>query len=178
MSEDKKAAEAQVDREREQLRQISEAERAKGCRMEIFDPRATEWPAGDGTDMVVNFSIGYRGALTKQEAKRIAGIWRKSTERYPNAAFTLSMMGYDNDPRELYEFPEVTRYVRRWARYTGMDNLAVADRWIGPSSVGFKVLVKLGMPGLNGFSFLAGCGVFGKDFQQAARRHLKPTIKQ
>jgi hypothetical protein len=45
--------------------------------------------------------------------------------------------GYDDDPREIWEFPEVCRYVRQWAKATGLDNPDVADLWLGSCEGGW-----------------------------------------
>jgi hypothetical protein len=98
--------------------------------------------------------IGTRDDLTEQAAQTCGEMWRTAVKRYPKALFVIQMPGYDHDPRELWEIPEVTHYVRRWAYYAGMDDIIVADRYLGASSA-------IGQPATAGFGFLAACGVFG-----------------
>ena len=167
-------ARKQVEQEQDTLRKLISSEKGH---LLSFDDKST-WPTGDGDHYLIPFQIGFRGVLTKHEARRAARLWREVLERYPNGAFVISITGYENDPRELYEFPEVTRYVRWWARFSGMDDLIAAERYLGLSSPAGRLLAQLGNLGLNSFAFLAGCGVFGDEFRTAALRNLKPTTKQ
>jgi hypothetical protein len=76
------------------------------------------------------------------------------TPALPGAATSLHITGYDDDPREIYEFPEVTRYVRRFARAANIDfDLGCAR--LHPTSVGL----------------LALCGAFGENLRQLGLRH-------
>jgi len=137
----------------------------------------SEWPAGDGDRMMAPFTMGTRDALTKGEARFAAKFWRKFTARYPKAIFMLTILGYDADPRELHEFPEVCRYVRWWARFAGMDDPVVADRWVGTGEGRLDPpLSPEDYPGPTaGVGFLAGCGVFGEAMRQEALRNVRPT---
>jgi hypothetical protein len=53
--------------------------------------------------------------------------------RYPKALFLLTFAGYDDDPRELHELPEVCAYARTWAELAGMDNEAAAESGLEPA---------------------------------------------
>ena len=57
--------------------------------------------------------------------------WRTITAENPKAKFVLQVGGFDDDPRELWEFPEVCAYVQRWANLVGLDTLEDADKWVG-----------------------------------------------
>jgi hypothetical protein len=46
-------------------------------------------------------AIGTRDQLTKEAARDNAAIWRDATLRYPKAAFHISLLGYDEDAREI-----------------------------------------------------------------------------
>jgi hypothetical protein len=48
--------------------------------------------------------------------------------------YEVLVPGYDDDPRELWEIHEVTRYVRDWARLTGLDDPEHARRHLEPTS--------------------------------------------
>jgi len=61
-------------------------------------------PPGDGDGMFIPVSIGSRGKLSKAEAKRAAAMWRQAIGRYPKASFLVNLLGYNEDPREVWEF--------------------------------------------------------------------------
>jgi hypothetical protein len=119
--------------------------------------------------------IGTRDALTKAEAAYCATMWREATARYPKATFNICVLGYDADPRELWEIPEVRRHVRHWARLAGLDDLNIADFWLGscrgrlatppPPDLAAKLTV------------LALCGVFGEPLRQQALQLQKPAAR-
>ena len=142
-----------------------------------------ELPPGDGEGTIIPFVIGMRGRLTKNEARKGGQMWRDASARYPKAVFYLSMIGYDEDPREIWEIVDAARYVRWFARAAGLDAMETALHWFGPGSptMAAAVLPEAG-PGLKALAgtlgFLAGCGVFGDEFRAAALRNLKPTMKQ
>ena len=46
----------------------------------------------------------------------------------------ICLLGYNDDPREVWEFHDARRYLRWWARYAGMNDPATADHWFGASS--------------------------------------------
>src|ERR1700722_15845007 len=75
---------------------------------------------GDGEGMLVQLTVGARGSLTRSFAKAAAKTWREIVKRHPKATFGVSIAGYDDDPRELVDFPEVREYVCRWARFAGV----------------------------------------------------------
>jgi len=66
-----------------------------------------EWPpvTGDGEGMFVPISIESRADLTKREARLGGKMWREAVRRYPKAQFLLSLLGFDNDPREIWDIP-------------------------------------------------------------------------
>ena len=63
--------------------------------------------------------------------------WRETSMRFPNSGFYLQIAGYDNDPREPWEFPEVARYVRRFARTAGLDSRKLVTKWCSRSAPDF-----------------------------------------
>jgi hypothetical protein len=101
--------------------------------------------AGDGGGLLVNIHIGARGDLTRRAARLAAKSWRNYVKRYPEAHFVVSLTGYDQDPREIWEIDEAASYVRRWARLAGLNSLAQASQYLDE----------------HGMAFLAACGVFG-----------------
>jgi hypothetical protein len=88
----------------------------------------SDWPDGDGDGALIPVTIGLRGQSTKDEAQVTADMWRTVIARYPKAIFQIVFFGYDDDPRELWEFPDVRRYVRWWAKLAGLTDLETADR--------------------------------------------------
>ena len=99
-------------------------------------PIASHWepvpdfPGEDGTSMVVSSVIGCRGSLTRQEARIAAKSWRRYVKRYPKVLSVLSLAGYDEDPRNIWEIEEATTYVRWWAHFAGLNGLADASRYL------------------------------------------------
>ena len=158
MPEDKKLAREQANADiRRGLDQLKHAAERDGIPLDvagISDDGKLVSDTLEATDetVFVSFAIGTRDLLTKKEADRLAGAWRETSKRLPNSIFHLHIAGYDNDPRSLWEFPEVTRYVRRFARTAGLDTEEAVMKWLDPNAPGF----------------LAACGVFGEKMRQEA----------
>jgi hypothetical protein len=108
--------------------------------------------------------IGKRGYFSRHEAKRAAKAWREAVTRYPHASFYPNLAGYDDDPREIWEFEDASHYVRQWAHFAGMDDLETALRYCKqiPDALGF----------------LAACGVFGETIRRQSLAGIKPTTEQ
>ena len=135
-----------------------QAAQARGQPFEVLMPDdIVDVEHGNEVGLVV-VTFGMRGDLTKREADVSAKDWLAQCKHFPNAKFYLQIAGYDDDPRELDEFPEVTRYVRRFARMTGLDDVAAADKWLLPPCIGL----------------LAMCGVFGEAIRQEGLRSAPP----
>jgi hypothetical protein len=134
-----------------------------------------DWPDDDGAGAFIPFTMGLRGELTKQAARKSADVWRKVTWRYPKAGFCIQLAGYDQDPRAVWEFPEAARYVRWWARFAGMDDIEIANNLVGD---GNPMLHAAGPPANGGLGFLAACGVFGDELKKQSLAGLVPTVKQ
>jgi hypothetical protein len=140
-----------------------------------------QWPDyGDGEGVLIPFTVGHRGELAMEDAKRAAEHWRAATARYPKAIFQIVFLGYDEDPREIWEFPEVRRHLRRWARLTGLNDGAAAVSWLGTGEG--RLDPPLDMEAASslvlGPKLLALCGAFGEQARQAALRNVKPTPTQ
>jgi hypothetical protein len=76
----------------------------------------------DGPDAIAH-QIGVRGELTRQAAKSAARQWKDLLRRAPNAQVYLSIAGYDDDPRALWEFDEVRKFVQQFARFAGINDV-------------------------------------------------------
>jgi hypothetical protein len=116
---------------------------------------------------VIHQVIGERSRLSKKEARASAQLWRELVRQNPRALFTLSLFGYDDDPRDIWEFPEAVRYVGWWARYAGMDNFETAQRLLEPPP---------GREHSPALGFLAACGVFGEEAKRVALNDWSPTV--
>ncbi len=76
--------------------------------------------------------IGTRGSLTRAAAEHGARLLkeamqvnlRPSSSRL--AGIYPSIGGYEDDPRELFEIPEVRSYLCRWAQFAGIETSADA----------------------------------------------------
>ncbi len=119
---------------------------------------------GNGERTLMGFTIGMRGYFSRHEVKRGASAWRKACAQYPQALFHPCLLGYENDPREIWEFEDARRYVRQWARFAGMDDAEIAMRYCGE------------VPGAMGF--LAACGVFGEETRRQSLAGTTPTPRQ
>ena len=83
---------------------------------------------------VVCVEIGSRGHLSRADAKRGVVTWKKAQRSQPGARFTFAIAGYDDDPRALWEIPEVAAYVRRWAELVGITDPGIAERMFRPEN--------------------------------------------
>ncbi len=63
----------------------------------------------------INLTIGACGKLSRSEAKDAGEMWKKIVRRWPQGPVYIHFLGYDDDPRELWEISKVTRYVRMGA---------------------------------------------------------------
>src|SRR4029453_865171 len=61
---------------------------------------------GDGDGLAVQVVIGGRGDLTRKAARLAAKSWSEYVKRYPKAYFIISLSGYDEDPREIWEIDD------------------------------------------------------------------------
>jgi hypothetical protein len=110
--------------------------------------------------MLVQLTIGARGSLTRSFAEAAAKAWRETLKRHPKASFGISVAGYDDDPRELIDFPEVREYVCRWARFAGVN---------------FESLDTISFASEGDIAFLAACGVFGDKITVDREVPIKPN---
>jgi hypothetical protein len=150
---------------RDDLRRMVRAASELGIPQMAVGPNKDDWPEDDGDGTMCNFVLGSRGALNEKEARAAADMWRTATARYPKAFFQILFLGYDDDPRELFEFEDLRRYVCRWAELTGMNDAFTANRWIGMGNDRLPVPVE---PGIftAGMGLLIACGVFGEAERQ------------
>jgi hypothetical protein len=67
--------------------------------------------------------VGTRDDLSPESAEAAAQKWRDIRRQYPNVSVYVSLAGYDDDPREIWEIASAAEYVRQWARFAGIENL-------------------------------------------------------
>ena len=183
MAENKKAAKQMAD---EDFRHTVRFARDAGIPHHAFSYEhgiPKDLPPGDGEGTMMPFIMGMRDSLTKTDARKAAAMWRHLVAYYPKAIFYLNMLGYDQDPREIWEIVDAARYVRWFARAAGLDDLDEAQRILGPGSptweAGQAMADPIGNNGVAGtIGFLAACGVFGDELKQEALRQLNPTMRQ
>jgi len=82
-------------------------------------------------DLVV-VGIGARGNLSRREARDAAAVWKQAQREAPHASFRIAIAGHDEDPRPLWEIPEVAAYVRIWAQLVGLTEPATAEQAFRP----------------------------------------------
>jgi hypothetical protein len=124
------------------------------------DPLPALENGGEGT--MISLVIGTRDKLTGAQARAAADKYREVVDRYPKAIICVSLLGYDEDPRELVHIEDVARYIRRFAQFAGINDFEAA----------------LGGPlGEMGTALLAACGVFGEDIKRTIKVPSPPTAQ-
>jgi hypothetical protein len=75
----------------------------------------------DPTDIFIE--IGHKAVIyNEREARRVGSMFAKAALKYPIAGLTFTIGGYDDDPTELWEYPEVMQYIRWFANASGLDD--------------------------------------------------------
>lgn len=112
----------------EQLRQISPPGKLF---LEMFGD------GGRGPDPSViemcNFSvlsIGSRGEFTASRCVAAARAFKRLVAINPKVKVILHVGGYDEEPREIYQFADAAQYIRQWAELAGLTTLEDAMRWL------------------------------------------------
>ena len=77
--------------------------------------------AADMSRAVVLVQIGAYGQMTRRDLRMAVNVWRKVRRRPTPIALLLHIDGYDADPRELWQIPEVCSYAARWAKAADVD---------------------------------------------------------
>lgn len=98
----------------------------------------------------VFMEIGGRDYLTRNDAVKSATAFRLARRRYPKATIAFSISGYDDDPRDLADIPEVAEYMRIWAPLAGLSDWRVAIEVPWEEGMGCLALLQL-------------CSVFAED---------------
>src|SRR5262249_44989829 len=83
--------------------------------------------------------------------------WHEIRTRFPESPIYLSVVGYDDDRREIADIPEAARFFRRWARIAGIRS---------PEQALAQNLCEISA------AMLAACGAFGPKMQEEARRFM------
>jgi hypothetical protein len=90
-----------------------------------------------------NLEIGQRGNHTRRVAEAAAKAFRQVATKAGPGKILIHLVGYDSDPREVWEVEEAAEYVCLWASlaFTSENDLNLLHERMIP--------------------FLASCGVFG-----------------
>jgi hypothetical protein len=134
-------------------KQLDVAKQHPNVEFKYWQPAHGELPDASGAQSTfVNIVVGVRFDLTKQAAKNAGIGFRQAVEKYPNAQFHLNLMGYDEDPRELWDIVEAARYIRQWAKFAGLHS---------PEDVKVPLW-------FCGMGLLAACGCWGDEMRDWA----------
>lgn len=68
----------------------------------------------------VFIEIGGRGHLSEDTLREMARAPGLVHETYPQAVIQLTLGGYDDDPRSIWDIPEAAQYVRWFAALSGL----------------------------------------------------------
>jgi hypothetical protein len=80
---------------------------------------------------VIGIVIGFKGNLSKHSARAATKLWKKAILKCPQSRFSLMLMhvsNIDDDSR---------RYVRWFARLTGLDQPETAHKWLSVDGLDF-----------------------------------------
>lgn len=100
---------------------------------------------------IIVLAIGGRGKLSDEQARAAAKQWKSAIAR--NYKYlSISIDGYDDDPRELFRIPEVCSYVKKFVLYAEITP---------------ELAVRL-IPNSQGCGMLAACGAFGERYRRLA----------
>ena len=93
--------------------------------------------------------IGTKEKLDPQSRAVAVTAFKLARFAYPKAKLYIAVGGYGDDPRELYDIPEVREYIRLWAIDAGLSDWrdAIAIPWVDATPLGLLQL----------------CGVFAAD---------------
>lgn len=69
---------------------------------------------------IVVIEIGGKNHLSEGILRKMALGPAMTHARYPEAKIALSIGGYDDDPRELWQIPEAVEYIRRFTAQAGL----------------------------------------------------------
>ena len=92
----------------------------------------------------ITHGIGKRGDLTRQAAKAAAREWKECLRIAPKAHVILHIDGYDDDPRNLWEFDEVRKFVQQFARFAGINDVVDYSERLAEDSL--ALLAACGVP--------------------------------
>jgi hypothetical protein len=92
---------------------------------------------------LISHCIGKRGDLTRRAAKAAAREWKECLRLAPKA-YVLSISGYDDDPRNLWEFDEVRKFVQQFARFAGINDVMDYSERLAEDSL--ALLAACGVP--------------------------------
>lgn len=160
MVDDPKIAKEFVDQEFDTHARILAKALKDNPRMELalWSAESGPPPAAENFDATyINMIIGARHELTRENASKAAKAYLSAVQRYPKADVYINLLGYDADPREIWEIPDAAQYVRLWARLAGLNH---------PRDVKVNLVV-------GGVGFLGACGCWGEAYRQEVIRRYR-----
>jgi hypothetical protein len=138
---DKDLVKQDADRFREMAREIADT---YGNVMDVAGPEDDTSRFGDGERVLVSFHVGSRGELDWFAAQEYARSWKIFRTRHPKSPVVIFFLGYDTDPREIWDIPECVQYLKWFAKTAGINK---------PSDLPPDIDSNL-------FGLMARCGVF------------------
>jgi hypothetical protein len=84
-------------------------------------------------EQVIGVVIGVHGNLSRRTARIGAKLWSKAIRQNPQSLFEIALMA-DGDPTND---DDARRYVRLFARLTGLDQAETAHRWLSVRGLNF-----------------------------------------
>jgi len=106
--------------------------------------RMTNNPDDINESHTVIFQVGRPDALDPYHANGSGEMFRKTIDEHPTVTILLYIPGYDDDPRDLWDIPEVVIYVQQFAIAAKIEDAATLLPRIGEHGVG--LLAACGVP--------------------------------
>ena len=92
-----------------------------GNEMDVAGPEDDTSHYGDGKRVMTSFHIGSRGKLNQSTAEEYAESWKDFRARHPKSPVVIFFLGYDMDPRQIWDIPECAQYLRWFAEAAGIN---------------------------------------------------------
>lgn len=99
---------------------------------------------------LIALEIGCKGDLTTDNAIKWGKAFHLARVRHPTSPIAFCIGGYDDDPREIYNIPEVARYIRIFAMAANLTD------WRDAIKIPWE-------PSYASLAVLQMCGVFASD---------------
>ena len=126
MSEDKRIAADLVLRDLERAKRDAKAAEPNAIFHNTDDP----WPVlpDGGAGTFIPMSLGSRLDLSHEAVAVGVKDWHRVRAQYPNAMFYINLLGFDEDPREIWHIKPAAKFFRRWAHAVGITTPEIAEQ--------------------------------------------------